>query len=281
VGTAIEIGLNRDFRGKPIVSKGLQHLEPKDQANQYNTALMKAIGQWLNVSPAKLEYAVNDLSGGMYRRLANRASLVDSWWKGDPLSIADLPVVEGFVLRGENTRSVDEFYERSDKLNSQRASAKLRDESLPEADEAAYRRISRTRDLMSDLRDAAQTLPPQSDERMAVERMIVGSARFALGKDPMDHYPNPLTATDLPAEVKAVVDDHLGKAAFTVARIEKLRAASDDDKASQKAAELYLEEAGVNEAEIARILRARLRKAGYGSEAVGAWQRRLRARLGP
>lgn len=281
VGTAIELGLNKDFRGKPIVSKGLQHLEPKDQASQWNTSLMKAVGQWLNVSPAKLEYAVNDLSGGMYRRLANRVSLVDSWWKGDPLSVADLPLVEGFAIRGEHTKSVDEFYTRSDELNAQRASARLRKESMPEADESAYRRISRTRDLMSELRDAAQKLTPQSDERMAVERMIVGAARFALGKDQLPLYPNPLTATDLPSEVKTVVDDHLGKAAFTVARIAKLRSANDDDKASEKAAELYLEEAGVDEAEMARILRSRLRKAGYGSEAVGEWQRRLRARLGP
>ncbi len=264
----VEIGMNHDFfRDAPVVPRSVQHLEPGAQATKYNTATMKVIGQWLGVSPAKLEHVVNDVTGGAYRRVA---SPVESWWKDDPLSPADILVVQGFVPRSDHTRSVSEFYDEAERLERAYLTAKKKGTEFKET--AEYRRFTRIRGLVSDIRGVRDKQPPGRDSRFKVERYIVGAARWALGKSDMERYPNPLTATDLPKEVQEVRDAHLATAAHTTAKPDRKKVKKEARQASINAG-AYLEEIGVPEAELAELLEAKLKGKTYDTKRL--WKNRL------
>ena len=280
-GAFIEVGMNHDFfRDAPIVPRSVQHLEAGAQATKYNTATMKVLGQWMDVSPAKLEHVVNDITGGAYRRVV---SPVESWWKDDPLSPSDIPVVQGFVLRSDRTRSVSEFYDEAERLERAYLTAKKKETKFGET--AEYQRFTRVRGLVSGLRDVRDKQPPGRDSRFEVERYIVGAARWALGKSDMERYPNPFTAKDLPKEVKEVRDAHLATAASTVARHDDSNPVKPATVRTSKAAAAYLREVGISHDDLAELLLKKMQKTAKKSgrsvknKIWNRWNRDLRRRL--
>ena len=80
IGTGAYMMANRDFMGRPIVSGGLQSLEPKDQYNERTSKVAKAIGDAFNQSPQMIDYFLNQTMGG--------------WWK---VVKSLLPVGEGEI----------------------------------------------------------------------------------------------------------------------------------------------------------------------------------------
>ena len=63
--TTIELLTNRDlFRGMNIVPDPLHALPPEEQVRPWTTALSRGIGRVLGVSPAKVEYAILNVTGG-------------------------------------------------------------------------------------------------------------------------------------------------------------------------------------------------------------------------
>ncbi len=272
----LEVAMNWDFfRDRPIVPKSQQHLQPRDQLYPYNTAIMKTIGSWLNVSPAKLEHAVNSATGGFYRRYT---SPVESWWTGDPLSPPDIPIVQGFVFRAERTRSVDEFYKLSNKTQREYHSAKLGGRSASDELTGQYRKLGRYRDLISNIRKLNENVENR-DKRWENERYIAGLARMATGKEELARYPNPFTADDLPPAVKEVRDSHLGTVAHVVAETMDLRRAKPETKLGMKFAIEYLRETGISEHQLSLILAKKLRKSRRSGKSIREWQNRLRRRL--
>lgn len=67
LGTLAYMSANRDFRGNPIVSKGLEGLVPKAQYDQRTTKLAKWIGQAFNVSPKMVDFFLNNTFGGVQK----------------------------------------------------------------------------------------------------------------------------------------------------------------------------------------------------------------------
>lgn len=58
---------NRDFLGRPIVSSGLQNLEPKDQYTERTSKIAYWVGQAFNVSPQMVDYFFNSTLGGWWK----------------------------------------------------------------------------------------------------------------------------------------------------------------------------------------------------------------------
>lgn len=67
IGVFGYLGANRDFMGKPIVSSGLQNLEPKDQYTERTSKIAYSVGQALNVSPQKVDYFFQQVLGGWWK----------------------------------------------------------------------------------------------------------------------------------------------------------------------------------------------------------------------
>jgi len=99
VGSLHYLNSNQDFLGRPIVSSGLEKLEPKDQYNNNTSKLAYMIGQAFNLSPQQIDFLGNEMLGGFWtwqKALApvggkGDATLgVKGKWVKDPLFSTDI-----------------------------------------------------------------------------------------------------------------------------------------------------------------------------------------------
>ena len=67
IGVVGYLGANRDFLGRPIVSSGLQSLEPKDQYTERTSKIAYWMGQAFNASPTQIDYFFQQVLGGWWK----------------------------------------------------------------------------------------------------------------------------------------------------------------------------------------------------------------------
>lgn len=67
IGVGSYMMANRDFLGNPIVSSGLQSLEPRDQYTDRTSQIAKAVGEAFNVSPQMVDYFFQQTLGGWWK----------------------------------------------------------------------------------------------------------------------------------------------------------------------------------------------------------------------
>ncbi len=210
VTPALEAWANYDtFREKPIENQRMQQLRPGDRATPYNTELMKAIGNWLNVSPAKMEHVTDAVTGGGYRRIYGTAERLA---EGRP-EPADVPFAGSFVIRKDYSESIDNFYKEKDKLEQDYNSAKLKGQPSNELADR-FHTFQEYAELMQAIR-APIGEEHDRDKRFEYEKYVIGLSRAALGKETLDRYPNPLTASaeTMPPEIAKARKDYVGRLA--------------------------------------------------------------------
>ncbi|WGM47646.1 hypothetical protein KOAAANKH_02528 [Brevundimonas sp. NIBR10] len=128
--------------GRPIVPEYLESMPPELQYQVWNSSLSKSLGDLLNISPAKIDYAIQGFGGpfGSYIMGASDAADPDrpsgSW--------TDLPVVRRFVspaFRGSQDKR--EFYDRAGAKSSELRRAlngikEYQERGRPEAAQAIF-----------------------------------------------------------------------------------------------------------------------------------------------
>lgn len=270
------------FRQRPIVSESLQKLQEPDQYYEYTSGLAKHAAKFLHeysggrisLSPAKIDHLANGLSGGLYRKATEPLEKAAS---GEPWTASDIPGLKGVTLRKDYAKSVDDFYQERERLSKAHESAKLR--ATPEENADRLHMMQSVSTLMTDMRKAARDLSPE--ERESTELGMVGLARAALGRAPLDRYPNPLANWDgLPKAVQDVVQDHIAEKAITASRAPQKRTEHGlKANAGIDAAAAYLRDFGVPEDEANRVMYARLRTQGAhpdtAKKRVGLLRKRL------
>lgn len=104
--------------GRPIVPEYLQNLPPEQQYQHWNSGFSKWLGEQINVSPAKIDYAIQGFGGPIGSYFLNGMDAADpdrpagSW--------TDLPVVRRFVSpshRGSQDKR--DFYDRAGGKNAE------------------------------------------------------------------------------------------------------------------------------------------------------------------
>lgn len=117
LGVISYLGANRDFLGRPIVSSGLQRLEPKDQYTNSTSKIAYWIGQATGGSPQQIDYFFQQILGG--------------WWKyqkalfpvGDEKIDLTLGVKNTYVKDNlYSTDIVNRLYDRADETAKAKAS---------------------------------------------------------------------------------------------------------------------------------------------------------------
>jgi len=270
-GTFAEVFRNYDFfRQRPIVSERLQRLQPRHQAYNYNTHLMRAIGEYLNLSPAKLDHVMESMTGGMYRRISSPLEKVAG---ADPLEPPDIPGISGLSVRKDYSVSTGEFYSELRDVERAFSSAKLKGSPSRELAERHWR-LGQVSTLMADLRktQTAQYRAKTRAERFKTDRYITGLARWALGKPELERYPNPLAADQLPDHVRRVRDEHLQGRAYAVAWKAK------SDGGTRRSAQ-YLRDTGANPARLRGLLLEQTVKLQFRPETRSLWLKRLKDRM--
>ncbi len=127
IGPIIELYSNKDFAGRPIVPKRNEWKLPEDQVKPHTTLLMKQMGRFLNLSPAKLEHLAVSYSGGLYTGLA-RLIVDDDREK----AARDIPVLGTLFVRDPYAPKLqtEQFYQEKERLDRLYASGKLKDSQL-------------------------------------------------------------------------------------------------------------------------------------------------------
>lgn len=162
LGTGVRMFANKDFLGKPIVSSGMQNLEPKDQYNNRTSKLAKAVGDAFNVSPMMTDYFFTNTLGG--------------WWKYQK---ALFPVgsenvdwtlgVQGSYVRDNqySTDLVNWLYDQAEASNTYR-------NSNPEDLEAAiqYKRDSSMTSFYSNFNKLSKSAP-ETQSRRATRQAVL------------------------------------------------------------------------------------------------------------
>lgn len=67
IGVVGYLGANRDFLGRPIVSSGLERLEPEDQYTASTSKIAYWLGQAFGGSPQQIDYAMQQILGGWWK----------------------------------------------------------------------------------------------------------------------------------------------------------------------------------------------------------------------
>lgn len=249
------------FRGRPIVSESLQKLENPDQYYEYTSGLAKSSAKFLHeysggkisLSPAKIDHMANGITGGLYRKATEPVEKIAT---GDTWSFADIPGLKGITLRKDYAKSVDDLYSEEKMLSKAFESAKLRGETIES--ESRLRTIQGVTSLMTEMRKAARELPTEDRERVGIA--MVGLARAALDREPLERYPNPLAELGvLPDEVQKVVVDHIAQRAITASK----KPGASTDRAAE-----YLRELGVAPGQAQLAAYMRLRKQGISHKAA-------------
>lgn len=122
------------FLDRPIEPMGIKRLLPEQRYTQYTTETSKLIGKALGISPTKIEYFLRGYWGSLGRvgmetlDLMLRTVKLVPKPKGPTPTLADIPMVRGFVVRepaGSASEALNEFYELYEK--SQMAEATIKD----------------------------------------------------------------------------------------------------------------------------------------------------------
>jgi hypothetical protein len=107
------------FRQRPIVSRGLEEVEPRYQTTSRDSDFAKGLGRMLNYSPSKIDNLLFAYTGGLgrlaiedvpdYARRATGTQAVER----PSLTASDIPLVRGFAVRrpGRSAESVERFYD--------------------------------------------------------------------------------------------------------------------------------------------------------------------------
>lgn len=126
-GTAFHMGANKDFMGRPIVSKSLERLEQKDQFTRRTSKAAKALGEALGESPQMIDYFFQNTLGGFWKWQAALFPV------GDEYTDYTLGVKSSYVR--DNLYSTDII----NHLYDQRDAAEKAKNSRPDSTEAESR----------------------------------------------------------------------------------------------------------------------------------------------
>lgn len=128
----IEVYANKSIHfDSPIVPRREQDMLPEDQYGPYQSQLSKGLGKLMKKSPRKLEHVYKGYTGGLgkYALMGTDAVAELSGNERPELpdrGLADAPILNRFVVKNleGNNQSVNDFYERMDKLKRENLSAK-------------------------------------------------------------------------------------------------------------------------------------------------------------
>jgi hypothetical protein len=169
--TTIEILTNRDlFRNLDIVPDPLHALPPERQVRPWNSAISRALGTTFRVSPAKLEYAFLNLTGGTGKSVLGLTNVVGAAFGAPgPETPPGTTPASQFLNFGRDSVLGGIYREKGDQIN----------QATRDATKAAQPRIVRSAitNLESDPEFRAMNPVQQAEEirklSLAVERLVL------------------------------------------------------------------------------------------------------------
>lgn len=131
IGSFVELAINEDFKGSPIVPSSMENLEDRLQYDESTTAIAKYIGGFFNISPKQLDHLFSNYFGGLHRVLAAVTAESKDWSFGlGRQAIADSAYSNDVVTRFYNERNSWTVKATSYPENTEYAMQKARHQSM-------------------------------------------------------------------------------------------------------------------------------------------------------
>ena len=263
------------FRDREIESKSLQKLESRDRYYDYTSGVAKKAAEMLHsvsggsidFSPAKIDHLANGLSGGLYGKIN---APLDKLYRNEDWSISDVPGLKSVTLRQEYPKSINDFYSRKEYLSKKSESKKFRKEESASESVIELHRLEYAESLMTDMRKALRSV--SGDEANLGRRSIIGLARAALKKEPLERYKSPVEyPSSAPGAVQGGVRKHIAQKAIT--------ASGDPMSERTENAVGYLRDMNVDPSIASDLMYIRLRESGVSSESASKHEISLRKSL--
>ena len=161
------------FRDRPIVPQREQKLPAEMQYGPQTTEAAKAVGKALNVSPRKVENAVQGYTGGLGMYALKAGNLLPNNNPKKPaLSVEEYPVLKSFMQKPYvSSQSVEDFYNELDKMEKQYSKQKETGERQEGFNMGQLRKLRRVSQQLSDIRKRerqiqdSKTLSPQQKKQ--------------------------------------------------------------------------------------------------------------------
>lgn len=131
IGSFVELAINEDFKGSPIVPSSMENLEKRLQYDESTTAIAKYIGGFFNISPKQLDHLFSNYFGGLHRALAAVTADSKDWSFGlGRQFIADSAYSNDIVTRFYDERNSWTVKATSYPDNAEYAMQKYRHQSM-------------------------------------------------------------------------------------------------------------------------------------------------------
>lgn len=131
IGSFVELAINEDFKGSPIVPSSMENLEKRLQYDESTTAIAKYIGDFFNISPKQLDHLFSNYFGGLHRALAAVTADSKDWSFGlGRQFIADSAYSNDIVTRFYDERNSWTVKATSYPDNAEYAMQKYRHQSM-------------------------------------------------------------------------------------------------------------------------------------------------------
>lgn len=194
-----EVLMNYDtFRGRDITPHYVKRKPAEFRYDNYTSSMSKAIGQvtgrYLGISPLQVEHILDESSGGVYGRIN------DMWESANSgeLGLQHIPGMRAIVMNRHQGASVDDFYEAQKEADY----AWQREPNA--ANRKHFDRLNDYADLMSEIR-ATEGRSIRGRRTFQYEPYIVGLAREAMGRKPLENHPSPFADPDAPEGIREAV----------------------------------------------------------------------------
>jgi hypothetical protein len=219
VGRAtFEVVSNWDFfRDRPLEPEWMQAQPVEYRENQYTTEMSKTLsrglGKFLGMSPIELDHLLDSSTGGAYRRwndlLESGYASATGELPSRKLGLKNVPFIGRFFPNRHQSRSLNDFYEALEAAQIDAKRAVLEGKSGAK-EKAKAARLAEYAKLMSAVREAE---PADGEGRRGYEyqRYLVGLAREALDREPLEDNPSLLSDKSPPEELKQVVNEFAGR----------------------------------------------------------------------
>ncbi|WP_134682579.1 LPD38 domain-containing protein [Brevibacillus migulae] len=201
----IELWTGVDYEtGRNIVPMDTQDMEPRYQYNDNTPEMYKLLGDWLNVSPAKIDHAIRSFTGGAAKYVSSigdfsleKAGVVEA---KDKIGNTN-PLISRFVgsVNDGTTASGNEFYEKLDKLEQQHSSYGVPGDPEPIVSNhrKAQKFMAALRNMRSDLlNEKGMSLEQKKANIEKINKALRDLPRKMLGKEALDE-PNFLEMMEL------------------------------------------------------------------------------------
>lgn len=181
--------------------------EPKAlRSTPYTLETSKAIGEWtgpLGISPIQVEHVLSNSTGGVYRRWLGT---LEKAANGESLGSEDVPFARGVLMNRHQAKSIDDFYAEQQRLDLQAKEEKHAGGiSVDTSSQKAL--FNDYGALMSEIR-AADKKDLRGRRKFEHEKYLVGLAREAMGREPLENNPSPFSADSVPDAIKEVLAKH-------------------------------------------------------------------------